>query len=481
MSEVVLTEQLDLAIEAMLRSPDTALADLDSRVAELTSIAGDLRALPREGFKARLKNELEKEASIVTSAEEIETTGTSPQLATDPPRATFRTVTPYLTVPDVFEEIEFVTRVFGAEGKVYGLGSAGGYHSEYRIGDSMVMIGGGGEGSSWRGTAAPASLHLYVEDVDAVYERAMAAGARSLSAPIDQPYGDREAGVEDPGGNQWYIGTHQGANYSPAGTTNLMPYLHPKGAPAMIDFLKQAFAAEATSIHQSPDGVVHHATIQVGTSMIEMGEAHGQWQPMPMTFMLYVDDVDAWYERAMKAEGMTSMSDPRDQAYGDRVGAVKDPFDNVWYIGTHLQTSETKESGRISMAAPKLFRIAVQVSDLDQASAFYARLLDDPGRRIPRGSRHYFDCGPVILALVDVAAGGLVPKPIPDYVYFAVSNLDEVHARAREMDCLAKDDVHGEDAGAIVKRPWGERSFYAEDPWGNGLCFVDESTLFTGK
>ena len=48
---------------------------------------------------------------------------------------------------------------------------------------------------------------------------------------------------------------------------------------------------------------------------------------------------------------------------------------------------------------PKLFRIALQVSDLDQAAAFYAKLLDDKGVRIPRGSRHYFDCGPVILAV----------------------------------------------------------------------------------
>src|SRR5258708_30369785 len=86
------------------------------------------------------------------------------------------------------------------------------------------------------------------------------------------------------------------------------------------------------------------------------------------------------------------------------------------------QKSETKESGRTSMTAPTLFRIALQVADLDQASAFYAKLLDDPGRRIPRGSRHYFDCGPVILALVDVAAGQLAPKPIPDPAYYAVRN-----------------------------------------------------------
>jgi catechol 2,3-dioxygenase-like lactoylglutathione lyase family enzyme len=131
--------------------------------------------------------------------------------------------------------------------------------------------------------------------------------------------------------------------------------------------------------------------------------------------------------------------------------------------------------------APALFRLILQVDDLDKASAFYAKLLDDPGRRIPRASRHYIDCGPVILALVDVAAGGEVAKPTPDYIYFAVGDLERFYARATELHCLATEDVHGASAGEIVVRPWGERSFYVEDPWGNGLCFVDEQTLFTGR
>jgi catechol-2,3-dioxygenase len=131
--------------------------------------------------------------------------------------------------------------------------------------------------------------------------------------------------------------------------------------------------------------------------------------------------------------------------------------------------------------APKLFRVILQVSNLDQAAEFYAKLLADEGRRIPRGARHYFDCGPVILALVDVSAGGEAAKPIPDYIYFAVSDVENFHARARELNCLSTEDVHGASAGEIVKRPWGELSFYVEDPWGNGLCFVDEKTLFTGK
>ena len=123
--------------------------------------------------------------------------------------------------------------------------------------------------------------------------------------------------------------------------------------------------------------------------------------------------------------------------------------------------------------ADKLFRIILQVDDLDKAADFYAKLLDDPGRRIPRASRHYIDCGPVILALVDVTAGGEQAKPLPDYIYFAVGNLEKVYSRATELNCLSSAD--------IVVRPWGERSFYVADPWGNGLCFVDENTLFTGR
>jgi hypothetical protein len=132
-------------------------------------------------------------------------------------------------------------------------------------------------------------------------------------------------------------------------------------------------------------------------------------------------------------------------------------------------------------SAPSLFRLILQVPDLDQAAQFYTQLLADEGRRIPRASRHYFDCGPVILALVDPTADGSNAKPIPDYIYFSVSNLEGVYRRASELGCLATEDVHGASAGEIVVRPWGERSFYVKDPWGNGLCFVDEHTLFTGR
>jgi uncharacterized glyoxalase superfamily protein PhnB len=86
---------------------------------------------------------------------------------------------------------------------------------------------------------------------------------------------------------------------------------------------------------QSPDGVIHHAKIQVGDSILEMGEAHGSYQPMPSTFYMYVPNVDAAYKQALQA-GARSLSEPVDQSYGDRQAGVQDPFGNTWYISTHI-------------------------------------------------------------------------------------------------------------------------------------------------
>jgi catechol 2,3-dioxygenase-like lactoylglutathione lyase family enzyme len=129
---------------------------------------------------------------------------------------------------------------------------------------------------------------------------------------------------------------------------------------------------------------------------------------------------------------------------------------------------------------PKLFRVVLEVGDLAKAVAFYSELLGIEGR-VLRGSRAYFDCGAVILALLDPAPGGREPAPNTDDIYFSVGNLDEIHERARKLGWLSEEEVHDAKAGEIVVRPWGERSFYAQDPWGNGLCFVDEKTLYTGR
>jgi len=127
---------------------------------------------------------------------------------------------------------------------------------------------------------------------------------------------------------------------------------------------------------------------------------------------------------------------------------------------------------------PKIFRITIEVSNIDEAAAFYAKLLGHDGKRHP-GARHYFDCGGVVLSVLDPTKGGLTPTPGPKSLYFAVNDLDAVHKRAKALEALAPYEVHGEPAGEALKRPWGERSFYVTDPWGNDLCFVEEGTLYT--
>jgi catechol 2,3-dioxygenase-like lactoylglutathione lyase family enzyme len=131
-------------------------------------------------------------------------------------------------------------------------------------------------------------------------------------------------------------------------------------------------------------------------------------------------------------------------------------------------------------AAPAVFRVALEVTDSAATGRSYADLLGVEARAVG-GGRVYFDCGPVILALVDVSGERRKPKPVAQDVYFAVEDVKSVHARAKRLGWLADGDVHGESGGAIVTRPWGEKSFYAVDPFGNRLCFVDRKTLFTGR
>jgi len=122
----------------------------------------------------------------------------------------------------------------------------------------------------------------------------------------------------------------------------------------------------------------------------------------------------------------------------------------------------------------RLFRVIVPVSDLDRATAFYRSLLDDPGIRVSKG-RHYFRCGPVILACYDPRSDGDDKQftANPEHIYFAVDDIEEMYRRAQAARCEWLEDE-------IENRSWGERSFYARDPFGNPICFVDARTVYLG-
>ena len=244
-------------------------------------------------------------------------------------REGFFTVNPYLTVEPAVELVDFVKEAFGAVESFRATGSAGGLHCELTMGDSKVFIGGGPGFDS-----KPAAIHYYVSDVDDVYARAVAAGATSLAAPSDQEYGERVAAVKDIGGNEWYIAKPFAENQIPE-RHNITLYFHPVGAPKFIDFLEKAFGAETLERHQSDEGFVYHAKVRIGDAIVEMGEAHDQWQPMRSAIYMFVEDVDAAYKQALSA-GATSALEPTDQPYGERSAWVNDEFGNIWYLSSLL-------------------------------------------------------------------------------------------------------------------------------------------------
>lgn len=335
------SEQFDATLQVMLAQEHASLPSSSAAEGELIELAGALRDLPRDEFKNRLKAELLRRASSMspTTSHETDTAANLAQTTetrVNPIRPGFLTVTPYLIVNQAAELIDFVKQVFGAEEQFRSTGSAGGIHCEVRLGDSMLMIGGGG---AWRGTPTPTALHVYIPDVDAIYQRAIAAGATSLRAPADQEYGDRDASVRDPYGNHWYIGTHQGGGteeFIPKGLHTVNVYLHPKGADEMVNFLTKGFGAEEVERAQDPGGMIHHAKLRIGTSVLELSEARAEFPPMPTTFYLYVADCDALYRQAVAA-GAESLSAPADQPYGDRNAGVQDPYGNTWYLSTHVR------------------------------------------------------------------------------------------------------------------------------------------------
>ena len=196
----------------------------------------------------------------------------------------------------------------------------------------MLMIG---SGESVRSRERIGAFHVYVPDCDAAYGRAIEAGATSLGEPADRPYGERSGFVKDPTGNHWYIATRFASIVAPEGMGTVVPFVYPGKARVFIEFLKRAFAAQEIGVFEE-SGRVMHAAVRIGDAVLEMGEPHDEAPSLPSRFLLYVEDCDAWYRRAIAA-GASSLQEPADQPYGARTAVLLDPFGYQWVPASLLK------------------------------------------------------------------------------------------------------------------------------------------------
>jgi PhnB protein len=136
----------------------------------------------------------------------------------------------------------------------------------------------------------------------------------------------------------------------PEGYHTVTPYLMVAGAAKFIDFMVAAFGAKKTEQMMRPDGTIGHTEIRVGDSVIMLSEATAQAPATPVMLHLYVEDVDAAFDRAVKAGGVV-VQRPAVQFYGDRSGGVKEPGGNTIWIATHVEDVPPEELKKRSAAA----------------------------------------------------------------------------------------------------------------------------------
>ena len=137
----------------------------------------------------------------------------------------------------------------------------------------------------------------------------------------------------------------------PEGYHTVQPYLMYVNCGEAMAFYFKVFDAKEKLMMKTPEGRVAHAEMEIGDSVIMMADENHEIQAFgaahyggsPVNIMIYVDDCDMTYARAIEA-GATSLREPADQPYGDRMGGVLDPFGYKWWIG-HSLAKENQVDG----------------------------------------------------------------------------------------------------------------------------------------
>jgi PhnB protein len=469
------SEQFDRIVAALLASPAAVPPNSGQALAGVAAIAGELRVMPREDFKAKLKSQLVGRTDMASKA----VTAVEPQ----------QTATAFLTFKGAARAIEFYKKAFGAVelARLNMPGDRIGY-AALRIGTATIMLSD--ESPEYGALSAetlggsPIRIHLSVPDVDSFATQAVAGGARIVRPVADQFYGERSGQIIDPFGYTWMIATPKEelsfeemqrrfnsiikpeasaeepkwdlpVPYIRKGFRTLTPYLLVPGAAKVIDFLKEAFGAE--EIFRVPRGresnLIMHAEVRVQGSIVELADATDEFKPRESANILYVPDVDAAYARAIQAGG-TSVYGPIDQAYGDRDAVVRDPGGSTWCIssrgtGEHL-TADTP-------SLVPIFSVRNAAGYLDfMKQAFGAKevFMHKDAEGVVIHSR--LRIGNSILGGGETH-GDRQPRPFLLHMY--VPDTDAMYAKA--LDAGASTIRGLEDA------PYGDRTATVQDPFGN--------------
>ena len=193
----------------------------------------------------------------------------------------------------------------------------------------MLMLGEGTPGEFAPGRLM--TFHVFVDDVDASYAKALAAGGESLGEPANRPLGERSGFIKDAFGNHWYIASPLGPESFGHVLGTVTPFLHSRDVRGYIDFLVRAFGASEEVVHELPGGMIPYARARVGDAAIEFGTA----DPRPGAFCLYTADPDLVYSEQLppvrKRSGLLRISHPAFEWRSSRThsaitGTSRDPL-----------------------------------------------------------------------------------------------------------------------------------------------------------
>jgi len=131
----------------------------------------------------------------------------------------------------------------------------------------------------------------------------------------------------------------------PPGYGTVTPWVISRDSARLIDFARAAFGAEELGRVPGPDRSIGHAEIRIGDSVVMMFDAREGWPDTPAYLRLYVPDADAAHRQALAA-GATSVTEVTGLFFGDRVGRVRDPLGNIWWLQAHVEDVDPAELAR---------------------------------------------------------------------------------------------------------------------------------------